>query len=111
MKFKVDGQELSAEGMRVHELCEAEKALQMNMGDGTGAAIAIQLYVSMRRLDKDKPIHLLADEVMKADITTFEEVEEGSPPAEAANAAANGKTEAGPESLLTSGPRRSVPSA
>ena len=51
MKFKVDGRELSAEGMRVRELCEAEKYLQMDMTDGHGAAIAIQYFVALRRED------------------------------------------------------------
>ena len=111
MKFKIDGQELSAEGIRVSELCEAEKALKMNMSEGMGAAIAIQLYVAMRRKDPNKLAGVLADEVLSADVTTFEEVEEESPPAEAADAANNGKNEADLESLPTSGTRPSVPTA
>lgn len=82
MKFKIGGRELEADGIRVRELCEAEKALQVNMSDGTGAAVAIQLFVALRREDKNKPAGVLADEVMSADITTFEEVEDESPPAE-----------------------------
>lgn len=111
MKFKIDGRELEADSIRVGELCEAEKALGLNMADGSGAAVAVQLYVAMRRQDKQKPIHVLADEVMRADLTSFEEVEEESPPAEAADAAANGTTDSGPESQPTSGRQLSVPSA
>lgn len=111
MKFKIEGRELEADSIRVGELCEAEKALGLNMADGTGAAVAIQLYVAMRRQDKQKPTHVLADEVMRADITSFEEVEEESPPAGAADAAANGKKDSDPENQLTSGVPLSARSA
>ena len=112
MRFTIEGRgELSADNMRVHELCEAEKALGVNMTEGTGAAIAIQLFVAMRREDKVKPAHALADDVMRADVTSFAEVEEDEeegPPDEAADdeEAAESETTESPEgrgSLLISG--------
>jgi hypothetical protein len=112
VKFKVDGRELDASGIRVGELCEAEKALGLNMADGSGAAIAVSLFVAMRREDKKnenpKPLALLADDVMAADVTTFEEADDESPPVvvPATNGAGND-----PVSLPTSGTRRSVPTA
>lgn len=104
MKFKLDGRELEAEHIRVGELCEAEKALQINMADGSGAAIAVTLFVALRRDDPKKPAHLIADEVMRADVSTFEEAEDESPPDEAADAADNGTEPHTPVSLPTSGP-------
>jgi hypothetical protein len=113
MKFKVDGRELDASGIRVGELCEAEKALGLNMADGSGASIAVSLFVAMRREDRNsenpKPLAMLADEVMAADVTTFEEADDESPPAEAP--AANGAGKADPVLLPTSGTRRSASTA
>lgn len=111
MKFKVDGRELSAEGMRVGEICEAEKALNLDMDQGSGAKIAIALFVAMRREDRknenQKPLALLADDVMNVDMTMVEaeeEEEEGDerrPPDE--TVALNGIGDR--ESLRTSGPQ------
>jgi hypothetical protein len=104
VKFKVDGRELDATGIRVGELCEAEKALQLNMADGSGAAIAVSLFVALRRENKTKPAAMVADEVMRADVSSFEEADEESPPAEAADAA-DAETEPALENQLTSGVR------
>ena len=76
MKFRIDGRELeSIENIRIGEACEAEKALGLDMEAGFTARIAVMLFVSMRRADPNKPAHLLADEVMRADLSTLEEVE------------------------------------
>lgn len=83
MKFRIEGRELEAvENMRVGEVCEAEKALNVSADGGFGARTAVMLFIAMRKEDPEKPIRLLADEVMRADIGTVEEVEEESPPAE-----------------------------
>lgn len=115
MRFKVDGRELSAENMRVREICEAEQYLNMDMEKGLGAKLAVCLFVAMRRDEKHaaKPPRMLADEVLDTDMTTldFEDTEdtedEADPPAE--TAAKNGA--GGRESLPTSGRQLSVPSA
>ena len=111
MKIQVDGREIEVGHIRVGELCQAEKLLQVNMGDGSGAAIAVTLFVGFRREDKTTSAALLADQVMRADVSTFEEVEEDGPPAEAPAAEENGAGKTGLENPLTSGPRPLAPSA
>lgn len=108
MKILVDGRKLDVDGIRVGELCEAEKALQVNMADGSGAAIAVTLFVGLRREDKQKPVHLIADEVMRADVTTIQEGDAG-PPADGADEAE--KSEQAPGTPLTSGRPLSARSA
>lgn len=112
MKFKVDGREMSAEKMRIREMCEAEQYLNMDMESGFGAKIAVCLFVAMRRDDEHaaKPPRLLADEVLDTDLTAldFEDTEdEADPPAETVTPNRTGD----PASLPTSGRQLSVPSA
>ena len=104
MKFKIDGVELAAaENIRIGEMCEAEKMLGIT-ADETGLAgrLALSLYVTKRRAEPEKPMQVTADEVMAADMSSLEEVEEESPPVE---------TAAEPASLPTIGPRPSALSA
>lgn len=111
MKFKVNGVEMDATGMRVREVCEAEKFLGMDMSEGFGAKIAVALFVAMRRHEPNKPAGLIAKEALSVDIEQLgedEEVEAVPPADEPADEAGNGQV---PESLLTTGPPPSVPSA
>ena len=97
--------------MRVRELCEAEKYLQMDMTDGSGAAIAIQYFVALRRETPDKPVSMVADEALTADVTAFEvEEDEASPPAGKPVTNVTGTTQ-DPVNLPTSGRQPSVRSA
>lgn len=109
MKFKIDGRELEApETLRIGDVCEAEKLLGVSMEGGFGPKMAVMLFIAMRKDNPKKPPVLVADEVMRADIATMEDVEEAeeeSPPAEAAGAA----DENGHANPLISGPQPSVP--
>lgn len=108
MKISVDGRELDVDGIRVGELCEAEKALGVNMSDGSGAAIAVTLFVGLRREDKQKPAGALADEVMRADVTTIAEADDAGPPAEGADEESSSPA---PDTRRTSGVPLSARSA
>lgn len=104
MRFTVDGRELSAEGLRVGEICEAEKYLQLDMDSGSGAKIAVALYVAKKRDEPAMFPGAVAEWVMNVDMTsvdTLEEEDEESPPA--GTVAKNGSGDR--ESLLTSGPQ------
>ena len=108
MKIKIDGVELvAAENILLGEMCEAEKELGF-AADETGFAgrMMLELYVTLRRLEPEKPMAVTAEEVRNVDMTKIEEVEEEDPPAEEddGNAAA-------PAVLPTIGPRPSALSA
>jgi hypothetical protein len=106
VKFKIDGRELEApEKLRVGQVCEAERALGVSAEDGFGARTAVMLFVTMRVDEPSKPAHLIADEVMRADIATVEEVGEESPPA---GAPVGADHEQDQENPLTSGPLSSA---
>jgi hypothetical protein len=109
MKVKLDGREIEvASNIRIGELIEAEKALGFNMDEtGSGGRMAISLFVALRREEKEKPIGMLADEVLRVDLSTFEEVAEESPPAEGGDE----RESADLVKLPTSGPQPSVQSA
>lgn len=96
------------ENLRVRELVEAEKALGFNMDAGSGAQMAVLLFIAMRKREPDKPSALLADEVMNADISTVEEVEEGNPPVDTPAETTTGEDLEKPQ---TSGTLRSVNTA
>lgn len=88
MRFVVDGQELSAEGLTIGEICEAEKYLRMDMDSGTGPKIAVALYVAKKRAEPNMFPGALAAWVLAVDMTTLETPEDdASPPA------GNGATE------------------
>lgn len=103
-RFRIDGVELEApEHLRIGEVIEAEKALGFSMDSGWGAQMAVTLFIAMRNKEPEKPATLIASEVLQADMSALEEVEE-SPPADAPKGA-------DPEAPPTSGALRSVNTA
>lgn len=82
--------------MRVREVCEAEKALGMGMGDSGTARVAVFIFVALRKLEPDESAALLADRVMDMDLAAMEDAD--LPPLPVS---ANGQD---PESPPTSGP-------
>jgi hypothetical protein len=122
MKFRVDGVELDASHMRVREVCEAEKTLGLDMSEsGIGGKTAVALFIAMRRADPAKPVPVIAEEVLSADMTTFEEIEDELPPtptktnfepggSSSGFDASDGESDQALESPPTSGPLLSVPS-
>jgi hypothetical protein len=110
MKFKVNGQELDAGQMRIREICEAEKALGMDLGEtGLGGKMAVSLFVAIRRVNPDKHPVEIADEVLAVSFEDLETIEEDdeSPPAEGGD----GVREPVPVNPPTSGPPLSAVSA
>jgi len=101
-------------GIRVREMCEAEKALGMSADEGGfGAKVAVALFVIERRADPERPAVLIADQVLDLDMGEIVEVEEDAPPAEPAEPA-EPAPEPEPEedeNPPTSGPRLLVRSA
>jgi hypothetical protein len=107
VKFKINEVELDApENLTVRELVEAEQALGFSMDSGSGAQMAVLLFVAMRKADPNKPAALLADDVLNSDISTVEEVEGEDPPAETP-----AETAGDLEEQRTSGALRSVNTA
>lgn len=103
-RFRIDGVELEApEHLRIGEVIEAEKALGLSMDQGLGAQMAVALFIAMRNKEPEKPATLIASEVLQADMSGLEEVEE-SPPADAPKGA-------DPEAPPTSGTPRLVNTA
>ena len=84
MKLKIGDEVFTLDGgIRVREMCEAEKALGMSTDEGGfGAKVAVALFVIERRADPTKPAVLIADQVLDLDMGTIVEVEEENPPAE-----------------------------
>jgi hypothetical protein len=83
------------------ELYEAEKALGLTFdGASAGAAMAITMFISLHRIEPDKPPVLLADEVMGM---KFGQLTEDAAPLAESNGSA-------PADLPSIGPRRSEPS-
>ena len=61
-----------AEDWRVGELIEAENALDIDMEKAKGGAkMALIAYITIRRVDKDTPSGVLADAVLRMDLTAF----------------------------------------
>jgi hypothetical protein len=70
-----------AEDWRLGELIEAENALGVDMEKAKGGAkMAIIFFISIRRTDKQTPAHVLADQVMKMELTAISADEEESDP-------------------------------
>ena len=122
MKYLIGGKEYKATRPRVREVCEAEKALQMNAAEGVGAAIAVKMFAAIRQVEPDRPAFQIADMVLNSELDDdmilddeeeAEQEEEASPPAEAPaeEEKAGGETEPDHESQPTSGPLRSVAQA
>lgn len=78
--LKIDGMEVQAlEKLTIGEIVEAEKALNLNMNDGSGAALAVMLYPAIKGLHPEWTPDRVAREVMAADITKVEETDEVPP--------------------------------
>lgn len=99
MKIKTGDKTLDVTKPKVGEIVEAEQALGFSMDTGSGAQIAVMLFIGQSRENKQngnhKTLDWIAGEVMKADITDFEVEDDESPP--------DGGAEA-PEPSETSGP-------
>lgn len=77
-----------AEDWRVGELIEAENALDIDMEKAKGAArMALIVYITIRRHDKQTPAGVLADAVLRMELSALvsdDEENDAGPPAEAA---------------------------
>jgi len=116
LKFKANGRVLEADNMRVREVCEAEQALGVNLGEtGLSGQLAVQLFVALRREDPEKSPGLLADEVWATEMESIGEADEeveADPPAEAPGGEDDRENpEEDPENQQTSGPLLSEVSA
>lgn len=59
-----------AEDWRIGELIEAENALGIDMDSAKGAArIALVVYISIRRENKEMPQGIMADQVLRMELT------------------------------------------
>lgn len=75
--IRIDGKEIKPlEKLTVGQVIEAEKYLQVNLNDGAGAQLAIMLFANLRALEPHKLPDVVANEVMGADLTSVEEVED-----------------------------------
>lgn len=82
--FKYQGKEIPvAENWRVGEQVEAENSLSIDLETAKSAArMALVLYISIRRVDKQIPDGALADQVLRMELTDIidqEEPEEDEP--------------------------------
>jgi hypothetical protein len=89
-KAMIDGKEVEIVGpddWTTRELSEAEKTLGMVFdGSSAGAAMAITMFISLKRLEPNKPLVLLADEVLDMKFSNLREAtkdDASSPPDEA----------------------------
>lgn len=108
-RFKLNGEVLpSPDHIRVREMCEAEKALEIN-ADETGMAgkMALAFYVALRRKDPERSPALIADEVLDVDMSAIEEVEDEAvdptPPVEEGGQEPESPPIFGPQRLEASG--------
>jgi hypothetical protein len=101
VQIKVNGELLPVpENIRVREMAEAEKALQLNAEEtGMAGKLALTLYIALRRQDPERSPGLIADEVLDANMSTMEDVEEEEGPL----ASSPGDPPPGLASLPTSG--------
>lgn len=69
------------EDWRVGELIEAENALGIDMNEAKGAAqIALVVYISRRRVEPELPSGILADQVMRMELSALAADEEAAGP-------------------------------
>ena len=83
-KIQWEGNEIElVEDWRVGELIEAENALDINMNEAKGAAqIALVAYISLRRGNTEIPTGVLADQVLRMELTAIAADEEAAGPLE-----------------------------
>lgn len=61
-----------AEDWRIGELIEAENALSIDMDSAKGAArIALVVFISIRRTDKQTPTGVVADKVLRMNLSAL----------------------------------------